>query len=171
MDNYYLATGLDSVIRQIKSPLFFLTPYDHEAVGCDVYFLDLKFYISNKNNIRYAPITIIFYRQNEAFLLPIRQPSMSCHFIISDTPIHKIINDIIMIIKGKNHAQLRNEVLTLDERMVVDLFSRGFSNNYIAKQTKSNYKTVSARKRSAMNKLGVRSNVELFRKYHSWALN
>ncbi|WP_315852515.1 helix-turn-helix transcriptional regulator [Yersinia intermedia] len=56
--------------------------------------------------------------------------------------------------------------LTRGERVVIALFEQGFTGKYIAQILSKSEKTVSGQKRSAMRKLGVHSDVALFRKIH-----
>ncbi|MCW8114350.1 LuxR C-terminal-related transcriptional regulator [Yersinia intermedia] len=56
--------------------------------------------------------------------------------------------------------------LTRSERVVIALFEQGFTGKYIAQILSKSEKTVSGQKRSAMRKLGVHSDVALFRKIH-----
>ncbi|MDA5483485.1 helix-turn-helix domain-containing protein [Yersinia intermedia] len=56
--------------------------------------------------------------------------------------------------------------LTRSERVVIALFEQGFTGKYIAQILSKSEKTVSGQKRAAMRKLGVHSDVALFRKIH-----
>lgn len=57
-------------------------------------------------------------------------------------------------------------MLTKSERVVVALFEQGFTGKDISQILSKSEKTVSGQKRSAMRKLGVHSDVALFRKIH-----
>ncbi|UBM43004.1 LuxR C-terminal-related transcriptional regulator [Hafnia paralvei] len=55
------------------------------------------------------------------------------------------------------------KVLTPEEKKVVLLMNKGLSSVMIATLLNKNIKTVSSYKRSIMRKIGVRSNVQLYR--------
>ncbi|HEG0620638.1 TPA: helix-turn-helix transcriptional regulator [Yersinia enterocolitica] len=57
------------------------------------------------------------------------------------------------------------QYLTPNENIVLKLFNEGFSGGDIAKILKKSEKTVSGQKRSAMKKLGARTDVELIKMF------
>lgn len=57
-------------------------------------------------------------------------------------------------------------MLTRSERVVVSLFEEGFTGKNISQILNKSEKTISGQKRAAMRKLGVYSDVALFRKIH-----
>lgn len=91
---------------------------------------------------------------------------------------HKIRKALLSPLSKKNDVHLltpcasnpENDTplggLTKSECAVIDLFKQGFTGKDIAQILHKSEKTISGQKRSAMRKLGVRSNVALFRKIH-----
>ncbi|CAM3545675.1 LuxR C-terminal-related transcriptional regulator [Yersinia entomophaga] len=70
--------------------------------------------------------------------------------------------------KVDQHEVVQNDeqnFLTPSENAVLALFNEGFSGGDIAKILKKSQKTVSGQKRSAMRKLGVRTDVELIKMF------
>ncbi|WP_016675592.1 helix-turn-helix transcriptional regulator, partial [Yersinia pestis] len=57
------------------------------------------------------------------------------------------------------------QYLTPNENIVLKLFNEGFSGGDIARILKKSEKTVSGQKRSAMKKLGARTDVELIKMF------
>lgn len=71
-------------------------------------------------------------------------------------------------VKSQGHFNSRyNESMTKNEYEVMNLFIRGLSGKSIALILRKSEKTISTQKRSVMNKLGVRTNQELLRKFLS----
>ncbi|CQI92380.1 LuxR family regulatory protein [Yersinia rohdei] len=64
-----------------------------------------------------------------------------------------------------NQESSERQYLTPNENIVLKLFNEGFSGGDIAKILKKSEKTVSGQKRSAMKKLGARTDVELIKMF------
>ncbi|CNE98834.1 LuxR family regulatory protein [Yersinia mollaretii] len=62
-------------------------------------------------------------------------------------------------------ASSERQYLTPNENIVLKLFNEGFSGGDIARILKKSEKTVSGQKRSAMKKLGARTDVELIKMF------
>ncbi len=62
-------------------------------------------------------------------------------------------------------ASAERQYLTPNENIVLKLFNEGFSGGDIARILKKSEKTVSGQKRSAMKKLGARTDVELIKMF------
>ncbi|MDA5483587.1 helix-turn-helix domain-containing protein, partial [Yersinia intermedia] len=80
--------------------------------------------------------------------------------------VKKTVPDLSTLDVLGDESGLSLTTLTRSERVVIALFEQGFTGKYIAQILSKSEKTVSGQKRSAMRKLGVHSDVALFRKIH-----
>ncbi|HDL6964382.1 TPA: helix-turn-helix transcriptional regulator [Yersinia enterocolitica] len=76
---------------------------------------------------------------------------------------------------GSHHVSVvggaLNKILTKQENIVIQLFKNGLPGSHIAKILNKSEKTVSHQKRSAMKKMGVRTNCELMHQILKFALH
>ncbi|MFQ6283764.1 helix-turn-helix transcriptional regulator [Yersinia enterocolitica] len=188
-NNCYLNLGLSAIIKDILNELSFSSQMDDENFrynGSEILFIDMTYADNLKKlqtsmmDIKFTDFFIILPCKKHSFYqasLPYKKVRNVTYLFSEDSfPLlkEKIIIELKKIhlrktkIKNINEITLINnninEKLTKKEIIIIQYFKKGLSGRDIAKVLNRSQKTISAQKRSAMKKIGARTDSELLRK-------
>lgn len=116
-------------------------------------------------NQTYFPLVVEFLMRPETTLLSDSDPieRVIRAIKLGDTHTEKVSQALISPYHGDMNDDLESSLsLTLSERKVLRLLAKGWGINQIATLLKKSNKTISAQKNSAMRRLSLRSNAEMY---------
>jgi DNA-binding NarL/FixJ family response regulator len=188
----YQTLGMVSIVKQIFASLGFkkeIKFYRKAFYSADVIFIgvdEFGFFEALKRLDKAsseADVFLICDARLNSFLQGIPRFS-NVTMIFREDSVETVTNKITAVFKHKlrglkenltEHKATKEESLALapsgrqyltpNENLVLKLFNEGFSGGDIARILKKSEKTVSGQKRSAMKKLGARTDVELIKMF------